>query len=172
MTEEDTRALKRAHKKADRIMSYAADITLIASFHYKKKNYHLVRLLEPLFIIGRRMYDIKGYYFSLLSPEESDQVRPVLEQLLLERQRDEKAGVNVDPSLLPDEEGAAGGPGGRGAAARRDRRERESDSSNAGLSSSASAGGSDAGSEEAKRAGSRRRWSSRIKKISNDPPPQ
>ena len=46
VTAEDTTALKRAHKRADKIIDYAADIKLIASFHYKKRNFHLVRLLE------------------------------------------------------------------------------------------------------------------------------
>ncbi len=61
VTEEDTKALKKAHRKADRIIQYAADMTLIASFHYAKKNYHLVKLLEPILIIGKRVTDIKGY---------------------------------------------------------------------------------------------------------------
>ena len=61
VTEEDTKELKKAHRKADRIIQYAADMTLIASFHYAKKNYHLVRLLEPILIIGKRVTDIKGY---------------------------------------------------------------------------------------------------------------
>ncbi len=65
VTEEDTKALKKAHRKADRVIQYAADLTLIASFHYKKKNYHLVRLLEPILIIGKRVTDIKGYIHSL-----------------------------------------------------------------------------------------------------------
>jgi len=46
VTDEDTKSLRRAHRKADKIIQYAADIKLIASFHYKKKNYHLVKLLE------------------------------------------------------------------------------------------------------------------------------
>ena len=46
VTDEDTKGLKRAHRKADKIIQYAADIKLIASFHYKKKNFHLVKLLE------------------------------------------------------------------------------------------------------------------------------
>ena len=46
VTEEDTKSLKRAHRKADKIIQYAADVRLIASFHYKKQNFHLVKLLE------------------------------------------------------------------------------------------------------------------------------
>eukprot|EP01035_Chromulina_nebulosa_P027012 gene27012-35454_t len=85
VTDEDTKSLKRAHRKADRVIEYAADMKLIASFHYRKKNFHLVRLLEPIFIIGKRINDIKGYYFNLLDDEESDRIRPVLESLLLKR---------------------------------------------------------------------------------------
>jgi hypothetical protein len=46
VTEEDERSLLRAHRKADRIMKYAADMKLLGSFHFRKKNFHLVRLLE------------------------------------------------------------------------------------------------------------------------------
>ena len=46
VTDEDTRSLNRAHRRADKIMDYAADMKLIGSFHYEKKNFHLVRLLE------------------------------------------------------------------------------------------------------------------------------
>ena len=74
VTDEDTKGLRKAHKRADRIMEYANDVALIASFHYKKKNFHLVKLLEPIFIIGRRLEDIKGYYFTLLSDDEGDKV--------------------------------------------------------------------------------------------------
>lgn len=46
ITEEDTRALRRAHKKADRVLEYAEDVGLIASFSFCKQSYHLVRILE------------------------------------------------------------------------------------------------------------------------------
>eukprot|EP01039_Chlorochromonas_danica_P001285 gene1285-1403_t len=83
VTEEDTRSLHRAHRKADRILTYAEDVKLMATFHYCKKNYHLVRLLEPIFVIGRRLNDIKGFYFSLLDEQESEQIRPALEDLIV-----------------------------------------------------------------------------------------
>lgn len=35
VTDEDTKGLKRAHRKADRIIQYADDVSLIASFHYR-----------------------------------------------------------------------------------------------------------------------------------------
>jgi hypothetical protein len=85
VTDEDSKALKRAHKKADRLMSYAEDVKLIGSFHYAKKNYHLVKLLEPIVIVGQRIMDIKGYYFSLLNEEQTQRVTPEVERLLLSR---------------------------------------------------------------------------------------
>ena len=85
VTEEDTRNLRKAHRRADRIIEYAADVALIASFHHKKKNYHLVKLLEPIFIIGKRIEDIKGYYFTLLNDKESEKIVPILEDLLAKR---------------------------------------------------------------------------------------
>ena len=75
VTDEDARGLRRAHRRADKIIEFATDVSLIASFHYKKKNFHLVKLLEPIFIIGKRIMDIKGYYFTLLDDEEGDKVR-------------------------------------------------------------------------------------------------
>jgi hypothetical protein len=65
-------------------------VSLIASFHYKKKNFHLVKLLEPIFIVGKRIDDIKGYYFTLLDPEESTAITPVLEELMVRRANDNK----------------------------------------------------------------------------------
>ena len=85
VTEEDTKSLRKAHRRADRIIEYAADVALIASFHHKKKNYHLVKLLEPIFIIGKRIDDIKGYYFTLLNDKEGEKIVPILEELLAKR---------------------------------------------------------------------------------------
>ena len=85
VTEEDTKSLRKAHRRADRIIEYAADVALIASFHHKKKNYHLVKLLEPIFIIGKRINDIKGYYFTLLNDQEGEKIVPILEDLLAKK---------------------------------------------------------------------------------------
>ena len=94
ISDEDTKLLKIAHIRADRIMNYAADVTLIASFHFKKKNYHLVKLLEPIFVIGKRITDIKGYYFNLLSEEEAERVNPIIEDLMMRQRNDEKYAVS------------------------------------------------------------------------------
>jgi hypothetical protein len=127
VTAEDTKSLRRAHKRADRIMSYASDIKLIATFHYKKRNYHLVKLLDPIFVIGRRIHDIKGYYFSLLDEKESASVTPKLEQLLAQRNEDDKRRVaqGLPPSTAPamsdgmdiDDGTSRGGRGGKSAPA-------------------------------------------------------
>ena len=88
VTEEDTKSLKRAHRRADRIIEYADDISLLASFHFKKKNYHLVRLLEPIFIVGKRIMDIKGYYFTLLDEKEGKTITPIIEDLISKRTKE------------------------------------------------------------------------------------
>ena len=90
ITDEDSKALRRAHRRADRIMDYADDLKLIASFHYRKRNFHLVKLLEPIFIIGRRIPDIKGYYFTLLGEEEAAVVSPQIEKLIINQGNDPK----------------------------------------------------------------------------------
>lgn len=84
ISEEDTLSLRKAHRKADRIIAYADDMSLIGSFNFKKRNYHLVRLLEPIFVVGKRMEDIKGYFFQLLEDSESVRIMPTLERLILE----------------------------------------------------------------------------------------
>jgi hypothetical protein len=135
VTAEDTVGLQRAHRRADRIIEYATDMRLMGSFHYKKRNFHLVRLLEvgfvpmctvvccclhtvmegvshwrvgtlpclqrchrtaltlhslhcrlicfcpcsllqPIFVMGRRLADIKGHFFALLDERDTEQVIP------------------------------------------------------------------------------------------------
>jgi hypothetical protein len=113
VTDEDTKSLKKAHRRADRIIEYAADVSLIASFHYKKKNFHLVKLLEPIFIIGKRIDDIKGYYFTLLDEKESLEITPVLETLLAKRST---SGLAPTPQKKNTSKDKGFGRAGRGAA--------------------------------------------------------
>lgn len=61
VTKEDAAGLRRAHKQADKIIEYAKDVKLIGSYHYKKRNFHLVRLLEVI-------------YDKLLSMDQSDSI--------------------------------------------------------------------------------------------------
>ena len=109
VTEADTKSLRKAHRRADRIMSYASDIKLIATFHYKKRNFHLVKLLDPIFVIGKRIHDIKGYYFSLLDDETSATVTPKLEKLLAQRNEDDKKRVaqGLPPTTAPIMDGVS-----------------------------------------------------------------
>jgi hypothetical protein len=138
VTAEDTRGLRKAHRRADRIIAHATDIKLIASFHYKKRNFHLVKLLEPLFIVGRRIHDIKGYYFNLLDAKDSAHVTPTLEHLLAARQDDDKRRVErgLSPTTAPlrndasNDDGSASASGGgmkraNGGANRRSWRDRK-----------------------------------------------
>jgi len=97
VTEEDTVGLRKAHRRADRIIEYASDVALIASFHYKKKNFHLVKLLEPIFIIGKRIEEIKGYYFTLLDDKEGDKMAPIIEKLVVEEANRPKPPVPEKP---------------------------------------------------------------------------
>eukprot|EP01042_Synura_sphagnicola_P000916 gene916-1027_t len=106
VTDEDAKGLRRAHRRADRLFEYASDIAMIASFHFKKKNFHLVKLLDPIFLIGKRIMDIKGYYFTLLDEDETERVklssvRPVIEKLVEERAKMQAS--SPPPAEKPDD---------------------------------------------------------------------
>lgn len=73
-------------------------MVLIASFHYRKKNYHLVKLVEPIVVVGKRINDIKGYYFNLLDDKESAEVTPILEDLLLNQKYNPTMAVEPSSS--------------------------------------------------------------------------
>jgi hypothetical protein len=59
--------------RVDKIISYADDVKLIGSFHYKKNNYHILKLLEPIFIVGKKQPNILGYYYEILSRHNETQ---------------------------------------------------------------------------------------------------
>jgi hypothetical protein len=103
VSDEDTKALKRAHHRADRIMEYADDLKLIASFHYRKRNFHLVKLLDPIFIVGKRIEGIKGYYFTLLPDDEAVRVTPQIETLIKSQGNDPKRFAEVGTKGSGDE---------------------------------------------------------------------
>ena len=46
---------------------------------------HTHTCTQPIFIIGKRIDDIKGYYFTLLDEKESTTITPILETLLAKR---------------------------------------------------------------------------------------
>jgi len=72
VTEEDEKSLQRWHRVADRYFSEVDNATLIGSYHFKKKNYHLVKIMDPIIVVG--LYSAKDQQFSLLSDVESSKV--------------------------------------------------------------------------------------------------
>lgn len=66
--------------------------------------------MQPIFVIGRRLTDIKGFYFSLLDEQESERIRPALEDLIVKDIQERK------PERLPTTNS------GEGRRARRSRR--------------------------------------------------
>ena len=56
--------------------------------------------LQPIFIIGKRISDIKGYYFTLLDEKESVTVTPILETLLAKRSA---SGIAPTPQKVSEE---------------------------------------------------------------------
>jgi hypothetical protein len=51
VTEEDEKWLEKEAALVDRIVSsYAVDVKYFASFHYKKKNYHILRMIEVKYL--------------------------------------------------------------------------------------------------------------------------
>lgn len=89
VTDEDSRNLRRAHRKADRILDHAEDVRLIGTFLYQKRVFHLVRLMEPLLFIARRATTVDGSFYFLLDDEDSHHVRSMLESLLLHGDNDQ-----------------------------------------------------------------------------------
>ena len=82
---EDERSFCRDHKRADRIIEHAKDISLIGSYRYKKKTFHLVRHLEPVVIIGRRILELQNaYHYTLLKSKlENEKVNKCRQEKLM-----------------------------------------------------------------------------------------
>jgi len=59
------------------------DVELLVAFEHEGRGYNLVRLIDPVLLVGRntRNDDSKCY---LLSPEEADEVMPLLEEMFLQ----------------------------------------------------------------------------------------
>ena len=58
------------------------EVEVLLSFEHRGKEYNLVRLLDPLLLVGKR--DDGGENRLLLSKDESAEVMPVLEEMFLE----------------------------------------------------------------------------------------
>ena len=54
MSDADELIFRRGHRRASRIMSHAKDVALVGSYWFRGKTYHLVRMLEPVLVIGKR----------------------------------------------------------------------------------------------------------------------
>jgi hypothetical protein len=60
------------------------EVEVLLSFDYRGKQFHLVRLLDPILLVGKNAGDDSDDTRVLLTPEESERVMPVLEEMLLE----------------------------------------------------------------------------------------
>ena len=69
------------------------EVEVLLSFEHRGKEYLLVRLLDPILLVGKMPDKVEGEVAMdsrvLLTPEESDQVMPVLEELFLQYHDDE-----------------------------------------------------------------------------------
>lgn len=65
------------------------DVEVLLSFEHREREYHLVRLLDPILLVGKQTKE-NGDNRVLLSPSESEEVMPVLEELFLEFHSDQE----------------------------------------------------------------------------------
>jgi len=63
------------------------EVEILLSFEHEDTEFHLVRLLDPVLLVGKEHPD-SGDRRVLLTPEESDQVMPELEEIFLAYQDD------------------------------------------------------------------------------------
>jgi hypothetical protein len=62
------------------------EVEVLLSFEHRDKEFNLVRLLDPVLLVGKEIEKGKR---TLLSPEESDRVMPQLEKMFLDFHEDE-----------------------------------------------------------------------------------
>ena len=63
------------------------DVEILLSFEHEDTEYCLVRLLDPVLLVGKAI-SADEQKVRLLTPEESDKVMPVLEELFLNSQEE------------------------------------------------------------------------------------
>lgn len=69
------------------------EVEVLLSFEHRDREYNLVRLLDPILLVGKQDPENPGRYL-LLSSEESDRVMPLLEDLFLDfRLHDNPDGI-------------------------------------------------------------------------------
>ncbi len=63
------------------------DVEILLSFEHEGTEYCLVKLLDPIFLVGKAIAE-DDQRVQLLTPEESDEVMPALEEMFLSSQGD------------------------------------------------------------------------------------
>ena len=64
------------------------EVEMLLAFEHEGTQYNLVRLLDPILIVGKfKQGEIQNRV--LLTPEESESILPALEDLFLEQRADE-----------------------------------------------------------------------------------
>jgi len=71
----------------DDVMDDEEEVEILISFEHKGREFHLVRLLDPVLLVGKADPSNPDRRV-LLTPEESDKVMPSLEELFLQHQED------------------------------------------------------------------------------------
>jgi len=62
------------------------EVELLLSFEEEGKEYVLVRILDPVLLVGKASADENEQKVVLLSEEESDRIMPILEKMFLDYQ--------------------------------------------------------------------------------------
>ena len=68
------------------------DVEVLLSFEHRGKEFNLVRLLDPVLLVGKRDPD-RPDMRNLLTPEESDKIMPLLEEMFLKFHSDNDGTV-------------------------------------------------------------------------------
>jgi hypothetical protein len=66
------------------------EVEILLTFEHNRREYNLVRLLDPVLLVGKGMKDENKCI--LLTPDESDEVMPILEEMFL-RYQEERDGL-------------------------------------------------------------------------------
>jgi hypothetical protein len=72
---DDEASFLRDHRRADRIVKFARDVSMIGSYRHKGRTYHLLKLREPIYIVGKRNSGVGGaHHFTIMSETEASKV--------------------------------------------------------------------------------------------------
>lgn len=76
------------------------EVEVLLSFEHRGKDFNLVRLLDPILLVGKADPNSPDNRL-LLTPEESDQIMPILEEAFLDFHDDDELMEEEDDDLLP-----------------------------------------------------------------------